>query len=60
MQIFCSGLGDKFPDITNASRRIKKSEVELCAKNGVGPIVEIQVGLDGIALAQAKPPRRSR
>lgn len=57
LQIFCSGLGDKFPDITNASRRIKKSEVDLCAKNGVGPIVEIQVGLDGIALAQAKAAR---
>lgn len=54
LQIFCGGVGDKFPDITNASRRIKKSEVELCAKNGAGPIVEIQVGLDGIALAQSK------
>ena len=26
MKLFCSGVGDQFPDMTNASRRIKKSE----------------------------------
>jgi phosphate transport system substrate-binding protein len=42
------------PDIENASRRIKASEVKQCAQNGVSQITEIQFGLDGIALATAK------
>jgi phosphate transport system substrate-binding protein len=42
------------PDITNASRRIKKSEVETCAANGVADVVEVKVGYDGIVLANAK------
>ncbi len=46
-------VGIKFPDMENASRRIKKSEYEDCAKNGVKDIVEVQVGLDGIAFAEA-------
>jgi len=53
MKLFCAGVGVSFPDIENASRRIKKSEYEECAKNGVKDIVEIQVGLDGIAFAEA-------
>ena len=54
IKLFCGGVGVQHPDIANASRRIKKSEVEQCNANGVNQIVEIQVGLDGIALAQAK------
>lgn len=54
MKLFCAGLGAQHPDIENASRRIKKSEYEECQKNGVGEIVEIQVGIDGIAFAEAK------
>ncbi len=54
MKLFCAGVGVQHPDIENASRRIKKSEYEDCAKNGVTDIVEIQVGLDGIAFAEAK------
>jgi phosphate transport system substrate-binding protein len=53
MKLFCAGVGVQYPDIENASRRIKKSEYEECAKNGVDKIVEIQVGLDGIAFAEA-------
>jgi phosphate transport system substrate-binding protein len=53
MKLFCAGIGARYPDIENASRRIKKSEYELCAKNGVKDIVEIQVGLDGIAFGEA-------
>ena len=30
MQLFCAGLGVNTPDITNASRRMKMSEYELC------------------------------
>ncbi|MDB5684529.1 MAG: putative phosphate transport system substrate binding protein [Sphingomonas bacterium] len=53
MKLFCSGVGAQFPDIENASRRIKKSEVADCAKNGVKEIVEIQIGIDGIAVAES-------
>jgi len=51
MKLFCSGIGTQHPDVTNASRAIKSSEKELCAKNGVTP-VEFAVGNDGVAFAQ--------
>lgn len=51
--IFCRGLGSGFPDIANASRRIKKSEFEACAKNGVTDVVEIKLGYDGIVIANS-------
>jgi len=54
MKLFCAGTGVDTADITNASRRIKKSEFEMCQKNGVKDILEIQVGFDGIAIANAK------
>lgn len=54
MKLFCAGIGSQHPDIANASRRMKKSEYEDCAKNKVDKIVEIQVGIDGIAFAEAK------
>jgi len=53
-KLFCSGVGVEFPDITNASRAIKSSEVETCAKNGVKDIVEVKIGYDGIVIANAK------
>jgi phosphate transport system substrate-binding protein len=51
LKLFCSGVGSATPDITNASRAIKSSEIELCAKNGIKDIIEITVGYDGIVLA---------
>ena len=54
MKLFCAGVGESFPDITNASRPMKKAEFELCQTNGVKDIVEIKVGLDGIVLAMSK------
>ncbi|MEJ2454915.1 MAG: PstS family phosphate ABC transporter substrate-binding protein [Candidatus Thiodiazotropha sp.] len=54
LKLFCAGVGVEHPDITNASRRIKSSEVERCDKNGVKDIVEVKVGYDGIALANSK------
>ncbi len=54
LKLFCAGVGVEHPDITNASRRIKKSEVESCAANGVTDVVEVKVGYDGIVLANAK------
>ncbi|MDX1948969.1 MAG: substrate-binding domain-containing protein [Rickettsiales bacterium] len=54
MKLFCSGAGFEFPDITNASRKIKESEAELCKSNGVNNIKEIKIGYDGIVLANSK------
>ncbi|BCE02165.1 PstS family phosphate ABC transporter substrate-binding protein [Marinicellulosiphila megalodicopiae] len=54
LKMFCEGVGENTPDITNSSRRIKSSEVELCAKNGITEIIEVKVGYDGIALANTK------
>lgn len=54
LKLFCSGVGEGTPDIANASRRIKASEVELCDQNGVKDVVEIRIGFDGIVLANSK------
>src|SRR5688572_1307604 len=54
MKLFCAGVGQRFPDIVNASRRMKAKEAQACAANGVTKITEIQVGLDGLAAATAK------
>lgn len=54
MKLFCAGVGEATPDITNASRPMKKAEFELCQANGVTDILEVKVGLDGIVLAHNK------
>jgi phosphate transport system substrate-binding protein len=54
LKLFCQGLGTQHPDITNSSRRIKASEVKMCASNGVAEIVEVLIGYDGIVLANSK------
>ena len=60
MKLFCAGVGTRHPDVTNASRRIKKSEVEKCVRNGVTDITEVKIGFDGIVLANSlKVPRTS-
>ncbi len=53
LKLFCAGVGVEHPDITNASRAIKSSEVESCAKNGVKEIVEMKIGYDGIVMANS-------
>ncbi|PPC79889.1 MAG: phosphate ABC transporter substrate-binding protein [Hyphomicrobium sp.] len=53
-KLFCAGVGVGHPDVSNASRAIKKGEFEDCDKNGVKDIVEIRVGIDGLVLAQSK------
>ena len=58
MKLFCQGVGVQHPDISNASRRIKQSEYELCQKNGVNEIVEVLIGYDGIVIANSKKARR--
>src|SRR5262245_14010610 len=53
-KLFCAGVGAGHPDVSNASRRIKKSEFDDCAKNGVKGVIEIKVGFDGIVIASSK------
>jgi phosphate transport system substrate-binding protein len=53
-KLFCAGVGERFPDISNASRRMKASEAKQCAASGVKDVTEIQIGIDGIAFATAK------
>jgi phosphate transport system substrate-binding protein len=53
LKLFCAGVGEDTPDIANASRRIKASEVKLCAQNGVSEIIEAMIGFDGIVIANS-------
>ncbi|MGH6927352.1 MAG: PstS family phosphate ABC transporter substrate-binding protein [Dongiaceae bacterium] len=53
-KLFCAGVGVDHPDISNASRKIKDTEIEDCAKNGVAAITEVKIGYDGIVLANSK------
>jgi len=53
-KLFCSGVGERFPDISNASRRMKAKEAAQCTSNGVKDVTEIQIGLDGVAIATAR------
>ena len=53
MKLFCAGIGENTPDITNASRRIKESEANKCSDNGVTPI-EAKIGFDGIVMANSR------
>lgn len=53
MKLFCSGNGATTPDISNASRRMKVKEFQLCDRNGVDDITEIMFGYDGIVIAQS-------
>jgi phosphate transport system substrate-binding protein len=53
-KLFCAGVGVDDPDVSNASRKIKDSEIADCAKNGVTAITEVKIGFDGIVLANSK------
>ena len=52
-KLFCSGIGPEYPDMSNASREIKSSEIALCAENGIQNITELKLGYDGIVIANA-------
>lgn len=54
LKLFCSGVGPQHPDLANASRRIKTSELEACAKSGVTEVAELRIGFDGIVIASSK------
>lgn len=51
---FCGGIGENHADITGASRAIKKSELELCASNGVTDVTEALIGYDGLSIALSR------
>jgi len=53
MKLFCASNAINTPDLANASRRMKKSEFNMCAKNGVTSITEVLVGYDGIVVANS-------
>ena len=53
MKLFCNGVGSQFPDIEDASRAMKKSEYEQCAKNGVKQVIEVAIGIDGLTVIEA-------
>ena len=53
-KLFCAGVGVDHPDISDASRPIKDSEMKDCAKNGVTAITEVKIGYDGIVMANSK------
>ena len=53
-KLFCAGIGERFPDVANASRRMKASEAKQCAAAGIKDVTEIQIGIDGIAFATAR------
>jgi phosphate transport system substrate-binding protein len=54
VKLFCNGVGPQYPDIANASRRMKAAEFEICKQNGVKDIVEIKIGYDGITMSEGK------
>ena len=54
LKLFCAGVGVEHPDITNASRRIKQSELEKCQTNGISEIIEVKIGYDGIVVANSR------
>jgi phosphate transport system substrate-binding protein len=53
-KLFCAGIGEATPDITDASRPMTSTEVATCEKNGVGNVVGIRVGMDGMLLVNAR------
>jgi phosphate transport system substrate-binding protein len=53
LKLFCAGVGANTPDMTNASRRIKASELEDCKANGVNQVIEFPIGIDGLTVIQS-------
>lgn len=54
LKMFCQGVGENTIDIANASRPIRPSEIETCARNGVTEIIPVRFGYDGIVFASRR------
>ncbi len=52
-KMLCEGVGEATIDIANSSSRIKQSDIDDCAANGVTEIMEVRIGYDGIVFASA-------
>ena len=50
---FCESGNDDSFDIADASRQITSAEFNRCKQNGVGDVIEVPIGLDGLALAES-------
>lgn len=48
---FCKPVAGKAPDLLDASRRMTRVELNACRASSAGDIIEIRIGLDGLALA---------
>jgi phosphate transport system substrate-binding protein len=53
IKLFCSGIGQNFPDMVNASRAMKRSEYDNCSKAGAKQIIEVPIGIDGLTLIES-------
>lgn len=53
IKLFCEGIGQQFPDMVNASRAMKKSEYDDCAKAGAKNVIEVPIGIDGLTLIES-------
>jgi len=53
-KLFGAGIGVEYPDITNSSARITRSQLEKDFKNGVKEVVEVKIGYDGIIVANSR------
>jgi phosphate transport system substrate-binding protein len=47
----CEGVGEGTIDIANSSSHIKQSDIDTCNANGVGDLMEVRIGYDGIVFA---------
>jgi phosphate transport system substrate-binding protein len=53
IKLFCAGTGRNHPDMVNASRRMTSRELAECHENAAADVVELQIGLDGLVVAQS-------
>ncbi|WP_439139675.1 PstS family phosphate ABC transporter substrate-binding protein [Roseicyclus sp.] len=49
--MMCEGVGENTIDIANSSSRIRQSDLDRCAANGVTEVMEVRFGYDGIVFA---------
>lgn len=54
IKLFCGGIGPQYPDVANASRRMKAGEFVTCSQNGIKEIIEIKIGFDGLTISESK------
>jgi phosphate transport system substrate-binding protein len=60
IRYLCGSADADRPDVVSVARRMRRSEFDACARNGVGQVAEMAVGLDLLVIAQsqAAPPLR--